>query len=628
MELVMLRRYLTFASLLLTGLASPAMATTTNDADTLLRELRQAYGNYWNDASGWHAEGKLTSEGLANDWQATVNLRNGYYITTAKNALFATAEGVDGQDHWRQDMSGLSHALDSDEAKITAADENWLRSFGFLRPSIPTSYRALPDAKDGQRQYQRLEATPAGGRPITLWIDPATHRLDRAIWQNSFLTVTRRYSDYRPVDGMQVPFRMRESLDTIIGANVGESDTLVTSYDVLGKDAVVDTQRPANNVRDITMSHTALTATTPLRVEGGVVLVDVSINGRPPAPFILDTGGHAILTADAANKLGLQTHGQGVIAGSGPGTMSSSYTMVGDTALGDAHVRDLPFSVMPFPYGFYERGEGKEPIAGILGLEIFLRFAVTFDYDRGELQLQPFDHGQAPPAAEGDALPLRFTDDMPLITAQQDGHNGMFGIDTGNSGYVMTFPQWAERSGIAARYADGAPIPTGAVGGLFTAHLAHAHELVLGKQRLDNVVVMLTRPDAGAAGNPSEAGNIGQDVLSRFNLHFDYRRQQMVLMPRAGAPDTNYAMAGIRVTKKKEQPDRFDVIDVMPGSPAAQAGLKQGDAIVAANGKAASTFGSYDLRDMSTHQPEGTPLTLKLADGRVLEMKMRDIAPQ
>ncbi|WP_267226497.1 aspartyl protease family protein [Dyella silvae] len=624
----MLRRSLFFASLLLTGLASPAMATNANDADALLHELRQAYGTYWKDASAWHAEGTLTSEGLTNDWQATVNLRNGFYITMAKNEIFATAEGVDAQDHWRQDMSGLSHPLDSDEAKITAANENWLRGFGFLRPTIPTHYRVLPDAKDGQRQYQRLEATPAGGRPITLWIDPRTHRLDRAIWQNSFLTVTLRYSDYRPVDGVQLPFHMHESQDTVIGTNVIESDTLVTSYDILGKDAVVDTMRPANTVRDVTMARNALFATTPLRVEGGVVLVDVSINGHPPAPFILDTGGHAILTADAAKRLGLQTRGQGVIAGSGPGTMSSSYTMVGDTALGDAHVRDLPFSVMPFPYGFYERGEGNEPIAGILGLEIFLRFAVTFDYDRGELQLQPFDHGRAPPAVKGDALTFRFTDDMPLIVAQQDGHEGMFGIDTGNSGYVMTFPQWAERNGITAHYANGAPIPTGAVGGLFTAHLAHARDFVLGRQPLDNVVVMLTRPDAGGAGNPTEAGNLGQDVLSRFNLHFDYRRQQMVLMPRANAPATNYAMAGIRVLKKKEQPDRFQVIDVMPGSPAAQAGLKQGDAIVAANGKPALTMGSYDLRDISTRQPEGTPLTLKLADGRLLEMKMRDLAPK
>jgi len=139
---------------------------------------------------------------------------------------------------------------------------------------------------------------------------------------------------------------------------------------------------------------------------------------------------------------------------------------------------------------------------------------------------------------------------------------------------------------------------------------------------------MLTRADAGATGNPSEAGNIGQDILSRFNVHFDYRRQQMVLMPRADAPDRHYAMAGFRAEKTQEHPDRFDVGNVMPGSPAQRAGLKQGDAIVAANGKAASALSFGQLRDMSSHQPEGMPLTLKLADGREVTMAMRDLAPR
>jgi hypothetical protein len=623
----MARHTLLFAGLLLAGLGSQALAATADHTVLLLCELRQAYGNpQWNNIKGWHAEGKQISDDLTGVWQASVDLRNGYYVTSTRNDLFTTTEGFDAQGRWRQDMSGLPHPLDTDEARVTAISENWLRGFGFLQPSASTRYRELPDATDDQHQYHRLEATPAGGRPVTLWIDPGTHRLDRAVWQRSFLIVTQRYGDYRAVGGFKLPFRIHESADTVIGTNDSQADTIVKSYRILGSSAAVDTLRTANAVRDVTILHNVAQTTTPLRLEAGVVLVDVSINGRPPVPFILDTGGHAILFADAAKKLGFQTRGQGVITGSGPGSMSSSYTKVGDTALGDAHVRDLPFSVMSFPYGSYERGEGQEPVAGILGLEIFERFAVTFDYDHSELRLQPFDHGQAPAAAEGDALTLRFTEDTPLIKAQQDGHEGMFEIDTGNSGYVLTYPQWAERNGIATRYANGAPIPTGGVGGLFTAHLAHAHELVLGTQRLNNVVTMLTRPDAGGAGNPSEAGNIGQDVLSRFNVHFDYRRQQMVLTPRTNAPATQYAMAGIRFTKKQEQPDRFQIINVMPDSPAAQAGLKQGDSIVEANGKAALNLGASDLRAMSSQQPEGTTLTLKLADGRELKMTMKDMA--
>ena len=138
---------------------------------------------------------------------------------------------------------------------------------------------------------------------------------------------------------------------------------------------------------------------------------------------------------------------------------------------------------------------------------------------------------------------------------------------------------------------------------------------------------MLTRADAGATGNPTEAGNIGQDILSRFNVHFDYRRAELVLLPRQPAVPAQYAMAGFRAGKSAAQPDRYKVSWVLPGSPAAEAGLKAGDFIVAVNGKSAKALGLGELRDAISSRPEGTPLKLTLDGGKVLEMRLRDMAP-
>lgn len=621
----MSRRLLPMLGLLLASPIAFALAAPA-EPTALLQAMRQAYGGArWNQAAALQAQGKETSDDLTGPWQLTVDLRNGQYVERMRNEVFGAAQGRDANGHWREDITGLVHPLDSDEARAVGATEDWLRRFGFLDTSTATTYRGLPDAQDHGHSYQRIEATPAGGRAVTLWIDPATHRLDHATWPSSFLLVTQRYEDYRSVDGWQLPFRITTSRVNLAGNPDGQSVTTVDAYRLLPSASADALRRPDGKVRDVSMIHSARTATTGLRVEGGIVLVDVSIDGRPAMPFILDTGGHAILTSDAAKALGFETKGNGVSGGSGSGTMSTSYTRVHDTALGDAHVRDLTYTVLPYPFGFYERGEGA-PIAGILGLEMFERFAITFDYDHGQLRLAPYDQGDAPAAMEGDAVTLRFTDDMPLAQASQDGHPGTFGIDTGNAGYVLTFPQWARRNGIDARYAAGTPIPTGGVGGLFTAHIAHARSFVLGGQRLDNVVAMLTRDDAGATGNPTEAGNIGQDILSRFNVHFDYRRQQMVLMPRARQPEWHYAMAGFRAEKKKDRPDRFDVINVMPGSPAEQAGLRQGDAITAINGQPSSKLSFGALRDLTSHLPEGTAIVLTLGDGKQVTMQARDLA--
>lgn len=613
--------------LILAGLLLPALACA-DDTDALLRQLRAAHGgDAWRRHGALVAEGREEADDLAGDWNLTVDLRTGHYAEHARNPLFARADGKDAQGRWHQDITGLAHPYDSAEARIVSANEDWLRRLGFLDSGNGTRYRRLPDADANGHHYQRLEATPKDGRAITLWIDPSTHRLDHASWASSFLLASAAYADYRDVDGVPLPFRITSSAATVAGGSDSSSTDIVQNYRWLERAPATALARPDNTVRDVSMAAGARRTTVPMQLSGGMLLVEASINGKGPLPFILDTGGHAILTADAAKKLGIATQGAGVSTGSGPGSMSTAYARVDHLGLGGADIRDLTFLVMPYPHEFNERGEGREPIAGILGLEIFERFAVTFDYDQQQLVLQAYDRGEAPAAEHGERVPLKFTDDMPLVDASFDGKPGVFGIDTGNSGLVLLFPQWAERNGIAVRYEHGAPAPTGGVGGLFTAHFAHAQSLQLGGQRQDNVVAMLTRADAGATGNPSEAGNIGQDILSRFNVHFDYRRGEMVLLPRQPAVTRQYAMAGFRAGKSAEQPDRYKVSWVLAGSPAAEAGLKAGDSIVAVNGKAAKSIGLGELRDAAMNLPEGTPLKLTLDGGKVLDLRLRDVAP-
>lgn len=625
-----LSRYL-FVLLVCGGLLPATAAATepSSTSETLLRQMRQAYGgDHWAAAGVLVANGNESSDGLDGPLDSVVDLRTGYNVEHTDNGVFASANGCDADGCWHLGISGMVHGYDSAEAARTAATENWLGRFGFLFPRhVPAIYRVLPDTLQDGRRYQRLEATPAGGHAVTLWIDPSTHRVERAIWRESFMIATRRYADYRHVDGLWLPFRIASAMSTLTGGSDSASVDTIQRYRVLANVPAERLQRPDATVHNVSMAHGTTRATSPMRLEGGMLLVRASINGKGPLPFILDTGGHAILTTDAAKKLGLATRGAGSSTGSGPGAMSTAYTKVAHLTIGDADIQDQTFLVMPYPYSFYERG-GREPVAGILGLEIFQRFAVTFDYDHHQLVLQPFDHGAAPPPGTGTSLPLFFTDDMPLVDAAMDGRHGVFGVDTGNSGKLLVFPQWAAREGLFARYAKGSPRPTGGVGGMYTSHVSHARSLQLGDARIDNLLIQLTRADAGATGNPTEAGNIGQDVLSRFNVHFDYRRRRMYLAPRAQPSTIHYATAGFAVAKRQEHPDRFIVGWVLDDGPAAQAGLKKDDAITAVNGTPATQLSSRDLRNLANNRPDGTHLRLTRADGHTLDVVLRDVAPE
>lgn len=74
--------------------------------------------------------------------------------------------------------------------------------------------------------------------------------------------------------------------------------------------------------------------------------------------------------------------------------------------------------------------------------------------------------------------------------------------------------------------------------------------------------------------------------------------------------------------------DRFKVSWVVPGGPAAEAGLRKGDEIVAVDGKPVRAIGGDDLRQASNARNEGAVLALKLADGRSLRITMRDLVPR
>jgi hypothetical protein len=612
-----MRRFL----LLLVALVMPVAHAAEPPAP--LRQARAAAAGLAAHAA-FLGEGTQVSEGLESRWREAVDRTSGAWKVAVSHPARSYADGADGKGRWHQDVSGGVHPFDSNEARLVAVTEAWLLRMGWL-DADDTVYGA-GRVEDGMF---RVDATPRGGRTVTLWLDRATGRVLRASWRASFLTVTRAFEDYRDTDGLALPYRLVTVARTDSGTEDSHETVRVARYSWPDGPALAAAlARPPLLPGDVVMRGGARQASTPMTLEGGALLVDVSINGSAPLPFILDTGGHAILTAATAKKLGIEGQGKGVSTGSGPGSMAISYARVKSMALGDAGLRDQTFLVMPFGFSFSDRGE-RTPIAGILGLEVFERFAVTFDYDGKRLLLAPFDRGEPPPPGAGTAVPLRFTFDMPLVDGSLDGKPGVFGIDTGNSGHLLVFPQWMQRNGLYERYRKGYPLGGGGgVGGAFVSRISHLDSLGIGEVTVHGHVAQLTPPDAGATANVSEAGNIGQDVLSRFLVHMDYRRAAMYLAPRLAKSGGPWNLEpGMRVGRKEDRPDRFAVALVVPGSPAARAGIRPGDAILAVDGVPAAKLGNWGWRDLVNTARPGQKLVLALASGRKVTLELADFAP-
>ncbi len=339
----------------------------------------------------------------------------------------------------------------------------------------------------------------------------------------------------------------------------------------------------------------AESATAPILLEGRELIVEARVNGHAPMPFILDTGGHAILTTGAAKTLGLTGSGAGESGGSGSGTIALQYTRVKSIRIGNAELLDQPMLVIPYGYSFYERGK-KAPLAGILGLEFFERYVTRIDYgNRAVTFSKPaaFAH-----PANGARAAMQFQDDMPMVYAAADGHRGLFGIDTGNSGSLILFGDYLKRTGLLERYRGGSVVIGHGTGGSNTGKLGTLHEFTIAASTVHGVPADFTQMSSGAFSSWTEAGNAGYEILSRFIPSFDYNGGILYLdkCVRECVPPVNRAGLGI----VKNIPGAFEVTYVRKGSAAELAGILSGDRIIALNGAPASNFSAGDLRDMET----------------------------
>jgi len=601
-------------------LATALACLSGAEAASYIEKMKAASGGAaWDKITSLTADGEITSSGLTGKYHEVVDLLTGQFSAREQYEPFTEAKGLDAAGRWRQDFSRQVHPLDSREAQAVASTESYLAGRGYLFPARNHAViHPLASETENGKRFDRLEITSTGGRTVTLWIDEHTLLLDHAVYVLSTLTRTVRYHDYRKVGALALPFEI------VMEDDPQNPETIkIASYQVDDPHAAAELQRPSNDVLDAKiLSGTSTTA--PLTLEAGTLLIEAKIDGQGPFPFILDTGGHDILTPDMAARLGLKSIGHGVSRGAGEGSTPIQYTHVDKLSIGEAEISDQPFLVLPFEYFVTERGR-KEPVAGLIGLELFERFAARLDYAAHEITLSPL--GGFTYVGGGTTVPIRFTDDIPLVAARFDGHPGVFGIDSGNGGDVVIFSPWAVPIGLAAQFKTGIPLVSFGVGGQSVNYAARKNDLDLGGQVLKNIVARLAEDKAGAFASQSEAGNIGQSILSRFAVTFDYRHQIMALEPIANPEPMEFSRTGFGASKTT--PDSFLVRTVYKNSPAAEAGIVSGDTIVSVDGVAASELAGSDLY-YKARQPVGTMLKLGVVhegQQQELSLTLREVLP-
>jgi len=285
-----------------------------------------------------------------------------------------------------------------------------------------------------------------------------------------------------------------------------------------------------------------------------------------------------------------------------------------------------PMLVLEEDYFRYEEMTGT-PIHGIIGADVFRNFVVKINYKTKLITL--IRHAKFKPPHDYTAIPIEVYKNRPFLTTPLRVYsdtlkNAKFLLDTGasvaviintNSGLPLQLPPTL----ITGRIGIG-------LGGYLDGYLGRIQQMNIGEYQLHEVLTSFQ--ELPGTANPDllngRNGTIGNQVLSRFHLIFDYWHQTLYVKPNKWFKKAfKYDKSGIVVIASGMHFDRFIVHDVLPGSPAFHAGVRRGDQIVSLNRMPVSFFGLKDITAFLSKK-EGKKIRLGIKrNGRRIFIRFR-----
>jgi hypothetical protein len=568
----------------------------------------------WRSGELLTVAGSVTAGGLEGGFTRVIATDSGRFSEKRDYGLVSYGSGDDGQHAWSQDVSGGVHVLSSDFASRLARSEAWLNANQNCAKTRGARVEVLAPAVEAGRRFDIRRITPQHGAPIEVWYESASGLPNRAILQYAENRLVRRYEDWRDIGaGRKVPFKeIDEDIED-------ESSTIFVVHSATVRELQGNSlfRMPAapHDVRFLGQeSASSVSYEDDHRTR---IYIPVVLNGRGPFVFELDSGGHFILGQKTVAALGLTPQGAFSSTGAGVQVSKAGYIRLSAVRIGTAEILDQAAKVLPLSDQSNDRG-AKPPRAGILGLELFERFFVSIDRTRQTVTLEA--PGTTEPGPGWVALPITFDEDAPLVPGSMLGAVGEFMIDTGDAGSTIVEQVWAEQQGVAKSF-DSALI----LGGNVKFALA---EVRLGPFRASNEVVSYYGAQRrGSEHTQSVAAVLGELLLSRFDLKFDYAHRRIWMKPVDNRGPVSFNRSGLNLSKLND--GSFSITSVISGSPAADLGVKEGEIIDEVAGQPSRSLSRADVLAIFEQAP-GTSIEIafRSASGQSSQLRtlrLRDV---
>jgi len=497
----------------------------------------------------------------------------------------------------RRDWNGWVRKVEGQELEriLTGVSEERSIAFG-----PPKEMGSADISESSDHSAYLLRYKPEGGWTITWYIDAKTFLPLKSVRPGEDSEITTTYSDWRTVDGVRTPFH----------AVVTETDKPDYKWD--GKTVQYKSTLPKDTFASLVPGPSDATLAPsappiPFTMEANHIVFDVSVNGRPPIGFLLDTGADQnVINSTRLEELGLKTYANTKATGGGNSAeydyaAGATFTLPG-VELRNQHVSAIDQTGL-------EQALGVK-LGGILGYDFISRFVMEIDYQKqritlhdartwkysgtGVIVLVIFDSG-IPHAYGSIGVPTK-----PEIPAY-------FVVDFGASETATLTSPFVKSNDLTRLAQTNATVnrPAGLESQFFAQNNVRGNlqRLTLGGLTVNNVPVNMSVNTKGAYASTNFSGTVGGSVYSRYRCYLDYGNNRIILEP---TPEAKKAFPeretyGLALLASGADLHTYTVAAVRAGSPAEADGFQKGDVISDEDGKNASEFTLRELRDSLSH---------------------------
>jgi hypothetical protein len=331
--------------------------------------------------------------------------------------------------------------------------------------------------------------------------------------------------------------------------------------------------------------------TVPFEFHRNLIIIKAYLNNQGPYSFMVDTGISISLIVDPALRDTLNlTEGRMIkVVGAGEEEGLEALITPGiEMKFAGVTGNNLTMAILSEDVLHLSNYLGI-PVHGIIGYDLFSSFVVEINFVEEHMVL--YNPGRFRPKRKDKPIPITIEYQKPYVVAKGILNDSTslplkLVIDTG-AGHGLSLEVGSDPA--IQLPANILPTQLGrGLGGAIHGYLGRINRLSLDGFQLKNVLASFPEHEHVQAKleEVKRNGNLGNEILKRFRVVFDYPNRRMILRTnRFYREPFEHDMSGVHLMAEGREFRRYIIYRIEPGSAAEAAGLQAYDEILSINFK-------------------------------------------